>query len=284
MSAERRPLLSPVARKPQADPTAYNTPWLGNFLEVIGSCFGCCCMFASCGCCCNPYKTVQPGHRGIVNRFGRIRDVLDPGMVYVNPFTEELIPVNMMTHVKSLDSQEVLTKDNIPLTIDGDVFWRRTDPVASAYSITNLTYSIDQIAHAALRDVFGHFELNDCLTHRDEVSGQMQNLVASQVAGWGIIIESIRIRDIRVPKHIMELLASAATAKREAAAMLIKAEANVTAAKSMREAADLLSTPAAMQMRALEVYERIGLNENSKLIFLPADGRINPTINVGNMQ
>lgn len=276
-AARRRLLDSP------ANPDAYVTPCWGNFMECIGNCFGFSCLFCFCGCCCNPYQTVGAGHKGVVVRYGRIRQELDPGMHYVNPITENLYTPNMMTHVHKLDSQEVMTADNVPLTIDGDVFWRRTDAVKALFSVTHLVECIDQISHAALRDSFGHFKLSDCMSHRDEVAAQIKSYVGTQVEGWGIVIEGVRVRDIKVPRHIMDGLTSTATAEREGQALIIKARANVEAAKLMHAAAEQLNTPAAMHLRALEVYERLALAEGSKLVFLPADGKIMPSIDIANV-
>lgn len=273
---ERQPLLN-------SNSDAYSNPCWGDFIETLGTCVGFSCLFACCGCACNPYRTVNAGHRGVITRFGRIRDVVQPGMVYVNPISEQLVTVDIRTHVKSLESQEVMTKDNLPLTIDGDVYWHRTDAVMSTYNVVDLTYCIDQIAHAALRDVFGHYDLNDCLTHREEVSLQMQRMVADRVKGWGVVIENVLVRDIRVPNHIRDLLASGATARREADALIIKAEANVRSSKLLREAADQLSTPAAMQIRSLETIERLANSENARLVFLPIDGKIQPNVNVSDL-
>ena len=263
-----------------SDPNAYDNPCWGGFLEFVGNCFGFSCLCMSCGACCNPYKTVDAGHRGVVTRFGRVRAELDPGMHYVNPITETLYTPNMMCHVHRLNSQEVLTADNIQLTIDGDVFWRRVDARRSLFSVTQLVECIDQLSHAALRDVFGHFKHADCMSHRSEVAEQIANYVREQVGRWGVTIEGVRVRDIKIPRQISDSLASTAMAEREAQAMIIKAKANVDAAKLMHAAADQLNSPAAMQLRALEVYERLALAEGSRLIFLPSDGKILPSMNI----
>lgn len=265
---ERKRLLNP-AGDDAAD--QYQTPCWGSFLDCFGMFCGTACLIPFCGCCCNPYQTVDAGHKGVVVKFGRIDRVLDPGMHKVNPVSEKLYSVNMMLHVKALDSQEVMTKDNLPVTIDGDVFYKRTDPVRSTFSITHLTYSIDQLAHSTLRNIFGRYNLQECLAHRDEISKEIREIARDQATGWGIEITNIQIRDIKVPNHIRDMLASAATAEREAAAKLISARANVAAAKMMREAADQLNSEAAMQMRHIEMLEKIALSENSKVVFVPTE-------------
>lgn len=269
MKMDRRPLIE--------NRDDYVQPCWGSFLDCLGKFFGCCCLFpppiGSCGCCCNPYKTVNQGSRGIVQKFGQIVDVKQPGFHYVNPITEKLTTVDVMTHVKELANQEVMTKDNLPVTIDGDVYYRRVDVTKATFSVFNLVHAIDQLAHTTLRNVFGHYTLQECLEKRDELAHTIQNIVKEQVQDWGVVIEQILIRDIRVPNHIRDMLASAATAEREAQAKLITARADVESAKMLREAADVLNTESAMQIRLLEVYNKLASSDNAKLIFMPSDYR-----------
>lgn len=260
-----------------------NVPRWAACVTGCGRCCGFFCIFASCGCCCNPYKTVDAGSRGVVTQFGRVRSVEDPGMVYVNPLSEKIIMVNVRNQVKSLRSQEVMTLDQLPVTIEGDVFYRRVDPVKSQLYVQNVDQAIDLVAQNCLRGVFGRYTLEDCLAHRSEISDETMRLAADFCKDFGVEITSIQIKDLRLPQHIRNMLASTATAEREGKAMIITAEANVKSAQLMRQAADVLSTDAAMQIRQLEVVERLAMNPNSKLVFLPGmlDGaRPGPSINI----
>lgn len=268
------PIRQPLLQRDAFNPP-YNEPFWAGFKESIGTCLGYCCFLppplGTCGCCCNPYQVVDQGSRGIVQRYGRATRVLEPGMHYVNPISEEMISVDIKTHVKELANQEVITKDNLPVTIDGDIYYRRVDVTRSCFSIYDLEYAMDQLGHSTLRNVFGRSTLQECLDHREDLARNIQQIVGEQTKAWGVVVESIQIRDIKIPKHIQEMLASAATAAREADAKLITARADVSAAKLMREAADCLNTDAAMQIRLLEVYSKLALSENAKLIFMPSE-------------
>ncbi len=249
----------------------YDEPGYASCQVCCGKCCGYFWLFACCGACCAPYKTVPAGSHGIITKFGRVRDVVEPGMHYCNPVAEKLVLVDVRAQVKSLGSQEVMTLDQLPVTIEGDVFFRRTDVVKSYFGVQNLDYSIDQLSQNCLRNVFGRYTLQDCLANRSQIAEETLTLASDLARSFGVTISTIQIKDIRLPAHIRTMLASTATAEREGRAMLITAEAQVKAAELMRKAADMLSTDGAMQIRGLEVMERLAASPNAKLVFIPSN-------------
>ena len=265
-------------------PLNVNEPFYGSIADFFGKFFGCCCCFLSCGCCCNPYKTVNRGNRGVITRFGAIKEITSDGLQYVNPISEDLVIVNMMLHSRNLCNQSILTKDNLPIQIDGNINYRVIDKipdiVQARFNIVNVETAVDVLAHSTLRLVFGKHTLQECLEKRQEFAKEMTAIIGNQAKGWGISIENIQIIDIVIPKHIQDLLATGATAQREAAAQIIMANASVEAAQSMREAANLLNTPAAMQMRLLETYKILAESQNAKIIFMPNQSMDNLTANI----
>lgn len=252
-------------------------PCCGYVYELFGNCFGsvCCCM--SCGCCCNPYKSVNIGQRGIITRFGSVRAVVADGLHYVNPITEQMSLIDTRTHAKKLASQSVLTKDKIPITIDGVVYYHiaRDDVsiIASRASIDNVAFSVDELAHASLRCVVGGHTLHECLNERQRIALEITAVVTEKCSDWGVVITDIQIIDITIPQHIQQMLSSAAIAESEANAKLIMARADVQAAHLLREAADQINTPAALQIRMLDTYRIMAESDNTKLIFLPPLGQ-----------
>lgn len=252
-------------------------PCWGKFLHGLGHFFGMCCLLSCCGCCCNPYKTVHVGSKGVIKRFGTVKKVVDPGLHYVNTITEEIASVDIMVHEARLSGQDVLTADRLPLKIDGCVYYRINDNVkdviSAQYGVFNLKQAINALAHGTLRTVFGHHTLEECLTKREQFSQEMRNVLGDRTKSWGVTIQDIQIIDIVMPKHIQDLQASTSVAEREAQAKIIMAEADVRVAHMMREAADQLSSDAAMQMRTLETLKQLAESENSKIIFMPTDYR-----------
>lgn len=251
-----------------------NEPCCGSFLDFLGSFFGCCCCITSCGCCCNPYKTINRGTRGVITRFGSVKHIVNDGLHYVNPITESINVVELMVHVKKLCNQTVITKNKLPVTIDGVVYYRigsdDESVLASRFGIVNLSVAVDELSHATLRNIIGAHTLQECLENRKELATLIQNSVNEKCKVWGVTIQDIEIIDITIPPHIQQMLSSSATAESEAQAKLILAKADVQSAHMLREAADQLNTPSAMQIRLLDTYRMIAESENAKIIFLPA--------------
>lgn len=249
-------------------------PCMGGCLDCLGRFFGCCCLFTCCGCCCYPYKTINPGHKGILTRFGQITKILKEGLHYVNPMSEELSVIDVKMHVKKLSNQSILTKDNLPITIDGAVYYniKNTDDdiITVKTKVFNVNTAVDELAHSTLRFVFGQHTLQEALEKRKEFAQQIRDILEPQATQWGVHIHDIQIIDVVIPKHIQDLLSRTAVAVREGEAEIVMAQARVKSAHMMREAADQLNTPAAMQMRQLETYKTLAESENAKIIFMPS--------------
>jgi erythrocyte band 7 integral membrane protein len=226
-----------------------------------------------CGfCCCNPYKQVERGFKGIIQRFGRVRQVVNEGLYAVNPCTESLTPVDVRCQVLDLKQQSVLTKDNLAIIIDGVVYFTIIDINKAIFQVQNINQSVYQLALVALRGVFGHKLMQDCLVSREEVAQEIERIVAEKAHEWGVQINMIQITDILLPENIKNMLSSAATAEREGKAKIILAQADVESAKLMRQASDILNTSGAMQIRMLETYNKLAQNDNPKIVFMPLDG------------
>lgn len=273
---EDQRLLMAVNGEPDEEPIAVRKnpeTCMAGCLDCLGQCCGCFCLIACCGCCINPYKRVVQGYRGIVTRFGTVTRILSSGLHYVNPVSENLYLVNTKLNVRKLTSQDILTKDNLAIKIDGAVYYRiqnnPKDIVMSQLGIQNVDAAVNELSHSVLRLVFGQHTLQEALEKRREFAAEIRNILDQQATRWGILIEDIQINDVVIPKHIQDLLSTSAVAMREGEAEIIMAKARVQSAQLMREAADQLNTPAAMQMRVLETYKVLAESKNSKIIFLP---------------
>lgn len=239
--------------------------------EGLMSCFG--GFFGFLGsyifCCCNPYQTVNQGHELVVTRFGRYKETKGPGYHYLRPLTDRGYNVSKMIHVIDLPQQTVLTQDNVTALIDGSVYYRIDDTYKATFSITGLYQSINQLSLSALRSCFALHSLQDCLQHRDRLANEIKKYIAEHIGDWGIEVCSIVIKDIMLSEDMQRHLSAKATAEREAAAKVIDAKGDVDAAKLLREAADTLNTPAALQIRYLETMKAMASNPGTKVIFVP---------------
>ena len=157
MSDKKKRLLDPVLDSIDDDEifenkNQTNESCYGSFMDGLGRFFGCLCLFTSCGGCCNPYRTINRGNRGVITRFGTVKKVVGDGLHYVNPMSEQLTTVDMMLHVKKLAKQSILTKDKLPVSIDGCVYYKvnnqAQDIVMSKFGVYNVGLAVDELAHS----------------------------------------------------------------------------------------------------------------------------------------
>lgn len=138
--------------------------------------------------------------------------------------------------------------------------------------------AVYDLAHATLRHVFGQHTLQEVLEKRNEFAQEIFKIIGGKALQWGVIVEDIQIIDVLMGKRLQDLLATTAIAKREGEAEIVMAKARVESAKLLREAADQLNSPAAMQMRTLETYKILGESANAKIIFMPGVTNIDPLV------
>jgi regulator of protease activity HflC (stomatin/prohibitin superfamily) len=236
-------------------------------VATVGSFFG--CLSSYIFCCWNPYQTVDQGSALVVTRFGRYHDVYGPGLHYLRPLTDEGISVSLRTHVIDLPEQCVLTLDNLTVHIDGSIYYRVLDPQAVTFNISNLESCLNQMSVSALRSCFSNHTLQNCLEHRDKLAEEIKHYTSEHIKGWGVEVTSTIIKDIRLSEDLQRNLSAKAIAERSASAKIIEAQADVNAAHLMRDAAEALNTPAALQIRYLETLKSMASQPNNKVIFIP---------------
>lgn len=227
---------------------------------------------ALCGTCYSPLKSINQGMYGVVMKFGRLRSVVGAGLHWINPVTEVIRPVDVRTTILDLPAQTVVTKDNMSIRIDGVVYYTIFDIKKALFNLQDVQDSVFQLALVALRTVFGTKQLQECLEQREEIAEEIESLVVDKAAEWGVKINMIQITDIILPQELRMILSSVVKAKCVGDAKIISAQAEVDAAKLIKEAAEILGTDAAMQIRVLESYQKVSNTPNQKIIFLPLDG------------
>lgn len=221
-------------------------------------------------CCINyPYQDVEQSYEGLLQRFGKYVKTVKPGLQYMNPCTEEILKVDIKTHIIDLAKQLILTRDNISISIDASVYFRIVDTKKATYRVKDVREAVQYLTFSSLRNTCGQHTLQDLLEKRLEVTSTIRQNVEEHVDEWGVKIENIFIKDILLSSDLQFALSSAAKERRIAESKIISAKADVEAAKLMKEAADILDNKAAMQIRYLETLSQISRSNNSRLIFLP---------------
>lgn len=237
------------------------------FVSCLGKTLGC---FGSLVCCA-PYKEVNQGYVGVLTRFGKHKQTVRPGLHYVVPYAEQLDVVDTRIVTLEVPQQQVLTKDNVYCSIEGTMRYHIIDAALLLSSVRELDKLLVQCAMHTIRSIFGNKCLQEILERRKELARDVQVIVEQDAKAWGIHIDAILIKDLVLDSDVQQQLASSALAKRLADAKVISAQADVDSAKLMREAADMLSTDAAMQMRYLDQVGKLATSSNAKIVFFPAD-------------
>jgi erythrocyte band 7 integral membrane protein len=216
----------------------------------------------------SPYQTVQQGQVGLITRFGKYYKSVDPGLYQVNTWTEQLLRVDIRIQLADIPQQVIMTKDNVSVLLDSVLYWHVVDPYTAQFMVENVRKALIERTQTTLRLVTGTRTLQECIEHRDTLAQEIESIIAVPAASWGVKVESLLIKDLQFSSELLESLSAAAKQKRIGESKVIAAQAEVDAAKLMREASDILNTPAAMQIRYLETLSQMSKNSGTKVMVL----------------
>ncbi|KAH7320067.1 SPFH domain family protein [Stachybotrys elegans] len=243
--------------------------WYGGMVNAVGNIIGTMGAIPVCICCPNPYRRVQQGNVGLVTKFGRFYKAVDPGLEWINPLSEHLIHIDVKIQTAEVPEQTCITKDNVTLRLTSVIYYHIVNPARAAFGISNVRQALLERTQTTLRHVVGARVLQDVIERREEVAQSIGEIIEDVAAGWGVQVESMLIKDIIFSQELQEALSMAAQSKRIGESKIIAAKAEVESAKLMRQAADILSSAPAMQIRYLEAMQAMAKSANSKVIFLP---------------
>lgn len=195
---------------------------------------------------------------------------MDPGLVKVNPLSEHLNTVDVKVQIVEVPRQVCMTKDNVTLNLTSVIYYQVTSPHKAAFGISNIKQALVERTQTTLRHVIGSRILQDVIERREEIAQSTSEVIEDVASGWGVLVESMLIKDIIFSNELQDSLSMAAQSKRIGESKVISARAEVESAKLMRQAADILSSAPAMQIRYLEAMQSMAKTADSKVIFLPA--------------
>jgi len=262
-----QPSYARVIKPDDADADQHG--WYGSMINSLGACIGTMGAIPCCIVCPNPYKPVNQGNVGLITKFGRFARAVDPGLVKVNPLSENLIQVDVKIQIVEVPKQVCMTKDNVSLHLTSVIYYRITSPHKAAFGISNIRQALVERTQTTLRHVIGARVLQDVIERREEIAQSIREIIEETAAGWGVEVESMLIKDIIFSQDLQDSLSMAAQSKRTGEAKVIAARAEVESAKLMRQAADILSSAPAMQIRYLEAMQSMAKSAQSKIIFMP---------------
>jgi regulator of protease activity HflC (stomatin/prohibitin superfamily) len=211
---------------------------------------------------------VREYQRGVVFRFGRIRNVRAPGLRFMIPLVDRMQKVTLRTVTKPIQSQQIITKDNVSIGVAAVAYYRRVDPVKSIVEIENVESAIDQIAQTTVRNVVGRSSLDQVLSQTESLNQSIKNILDVTSERWGVLVVMVELKDIELPESMKRAMAREAEAEREKRAKIIAAEGEALSAGKLAEAADVISEhPIALQLRNLQVLGEIAIERNSTIVF-----------------
>jgi len=212
-------------------------------------------------------KIVQEYERGVIFRLGRCVGAKGPGVFFVIPVLDKIVKANLQEVAVPVQPQQVITKDNVTLTLDAVAFLRVIDPVSSVVKVQNWYQASALVAQTTLRSVIGHHELDELLSSRDQIDSELKVVLDRQTEDWGVEVRRVELRDLDLPEQIQRAMGRQAEAERERRAKIIAADGELQASVKLSQAAQAMSSPAAMQLRTLQTMAEISTERNSTIVF-----------------
>ncbi|MGH7440370.1 MAG: SPFH domain-containing protein [Polyangiaceae bacterium] len=218
-------------------------------------------------------KVVAQWERMIILRLGKFKTVAEPGLRLLLPVLDTPMFVEMRVQTVAIAKQQAITKDNVPVEINGVIFFKVVDAESAALKVQDYKGAIWRLAQATLRDVAGQLSLDEVLSHQVRLESQISQNVEAQARAWGLLVDGIKLEDISVPEELKKMMSRQASSEREKRATIIKAEGDRQAASALAEAAaTMAASPGAMQLRTLQTIDGLGpSSSNTVVLALPLE-------------
>ena len=218
-------------------------------------------------------KVVKEYERGVIFRLGRVRGgPKGPGLFILLPSIDRMVKVDLRTITMDVPPQDVITRDNVPARVNAVVYFRVVDPNRSVLEVENHVLATSQISQTTLRSVLGQKDLDDLLTNREQINEELQRIIDEQTDPWGIKVSVVEVKDVEIPQQMQRAMARQAESERERRAKIIAAEGEYQASQRLRQAADRLESPQALQLRLFQTMGEIAVNQNSTIVLpVPID-------------
>jgi len=213
-------------------------------------------------------KVVKQYEQGVLFRLGRVRGLRMPGLRLIIPFIDVLRRVNLRIITLPIQSQGIITKDNVSVDVSAVAYFRVVDAVKSVVAIENVSAAINQIAQTTLRKVVGQHTLDETLSETDRINVSIREILDGATAEWGVVVTLVELKDIQLPDSMKRAMARQAEAEREKRAKIIAAEGEALAADALGAAADIMMAhPLALQLRNLQSLVDLGVDKNTTVVF-----------------
>lgn len=213
-------------------------------------------------------KIIKQYERGVLFRLGRVVGIREPGLRVIIPFVDVLHRVSLRIVTMPIQSQGIITRDNVSVDVSAVAYFRVVDAVKSVVAIENVQAAIDQIAQTTLRKVVGRHTLDETLSETDRINLDIREILDVTTTDWGVEVTLVELKDIQLPESMKRAMARQAEAEREKRAKIINAEGESLAAAALGDASDtMMAHPLALQLRNLQSLVEIGVDKNTTVVF-----------------
>jgi len=218
-------------------------------------------------------RIINQYEKGIVFTLGKFTGIRNPGFNLVVPIIQRMVVVDMRIRSIDIEKQQVMTKDNVPVNVNGVVFFKVDKVDDAVIKVQDYEYAIAQYSQTALRDVVGGMTLDTILVERQKIGDEIRKIVDKETDQWGLDVQVIKLQDIEVPDDLKRIMSRQAAAEREKRAVVIKSEGDRDAAKNLAAAAHVMAkSHGAMQLRTLQTLDGLGPTaSNTVVMALPVE-------------
>ncbi len=213
-------------------------------------------------------KQINEYERGILFQLGKFKRTLDPGWNLVLPIIQSFKKVDIRTKVADVPEQDAISKDNVSVRINAVIYYKIFDASKAIIAVENYHYAVSQLAQTTMRNAVGSVSLDELLSERDKISTEICKIIDDATDPWGIKVENVELKDIKLPTEMERVIAKNAEAEREKNAVITKSRGEVEAAKNLKEAAEIMSSsPGALHLRTLSTLNDISSDQSNTIVF-----------------
>lgn len=213
-------------------------------------------------------KQINQYERGIKYTLGKFSSIMEPGWNIVLPIFQSYDKVDIRTKAVDVPEQEAITKDNVSVKINAVIYYKVFDASKAVLAVENFYYAVSQLAQTTMRNVVGSVTLDELLSERDKLSNQICEIIDKATDPWGIKVENVELKDVALPEEMKRVIAKAAEAEREKAAVITKASGELEASRNLSLAAkELSSSPGALHLRTLSTINDVSSDQSNTIIF-----------------
>jgi regulator of protease activity HflC (stomatin/prohibitin superfamily) len=213
-------------------------------------------------------RQVNQYERGVKFQMGKFTTMIEPGWRLVFPIFQSMTKVDMRVKAVDVPYQEAITRDNVSAKVNAVIYYRVADSSKAILEVENFTYAVNQLAQTTMRNIIGELELDELLANREAAAKRIKEMIDATTEIWGIVVESVELKDIVLPDDMQRVIAKQAEAERQKRAVIIESSGEVIAAENLAKAASILSSaPGALHLRTLNSINDISSDQSNTVVF-----------------